>query len=81
MVNNWVLRVATFVFVIFLIALLAWLTMVPEEDPCIDPQVDVGAAVLADGPGDQEGLVNRAIITRGACNKKPREADEAEQDQ
>ena len=82
MANNWLLRVATFLFVIFLIALLAWLTMAPAVDPCDETEVDVGAAVLGDGSGDQEGLINRAIIKRGACKKEPQKREDAEpQDQ
>ena len=51
------------------IALLAWLTLY-EEDPCANPQGDIGAAVLAEGNGDQDALVNRAIIVKGNCEKR-----------
>jgi hypothetical protein len=63
------LAFGVFVLAIGGIALLAWLTIY-EEDPCANVQGDVGAAVLADGDGDQEGLINRAIIVRGNCEKK-----------
>jgi len=68
--TKWLLRVAAFAFVVFLVALLAWLTMSPQDDPCEGLQADIGAAVIADQPGDQEALVNRAIILRGKCAPK-----------
>ena len=59
------------VFVLASVALLFWLTWSEEqEDPCADPQADVSAAVLADEPGDQDGLVNRAIIQKGGCKEE-----------
>ncbi len=58
-----------FFAVILLIAVLAWLTLV-DEDPCTNPQSDISAAVLADEDGDQDALVNRAIIVRGDCEKE-----------
>lgn len=67
--NTW-LKIATFIFVVFLIAVMAWLTMPEEEDPCAGPQTDISAAVIADQPGDQDALVNRAIIMRGKCERK-----------
>ena len=63
------LAFGVFVLAVGLIAMLAWLT-VHEEDPCANLQGDVGAAVLAEGEGDQDALVNRAIIARGRCEKK-----------
>jgi hypothetical protein len=61
-----------FIFIVAMIALLAWLTRsaLVEEDPCADPQADISAAVLADEDGDQDALANRAIIMRGKCAKK-----------
>ena len=61
-----------FVFIVAMIALLAWLTgtVLIEEDPCADLQSDISAAVLADEDGDQEALTNRAIIMRGKCEQK-----------
>jgi hypothetical protein len=67
--NSWVLKIATFAFVVFLVWLLAWLTLTPEPDPCEDPAIDVSAAVIADQEGDQDALVNRAIILRGKCDR------------
>jgi len=64
------LQGAAFVFSVFLIAVLAWLTLLEEEDPCADSQTDISAAVLADQPGDQDALVNRAIITNRDCGEK-----------
>lgn len=60
-----------FLFMVALIALLAWLTNTgEEEDPCANVQTDISAAVLADDSGDQDGLTNRAILMRGKCEKK-----------
>jgi len=67
--SNWPLRAAIFLFVIFLVAVLSWLTQSVDEDPCANPQVDVSAAVLADQPGEQDALVNRAIILKSNCEK------------
>ena len=75
MQNTW-LKIATFIFVVFLIAVMAWLTMPDEEDPCADPQTDISAAVITDQPGDQDALVNRAIIMRGKCERDKEEAKE-----
>ena len=60
------LQFATFLFVVGLVALLAWLTIY-EEDPC-DNIGDAGAAMLAED-GDQDALVNRAIIARSNCEQ------------
>lgn len=64
------LKIAVFGFVIGLVALLYWLTLYEPEDPCAGQQGDVSAAVLADEAGDQDALVNRAIIMRGRCQKE-----------
>lgn len=69
--NNTLLQSAIFVFAIFLIAVLSWVTLYEPQDPCEQTRTDVGAAVLADQPGDQEALVNRAIIVRGECDTPP----------
>jgi len=57
------------VFVIVLIYVLYSLTLYTPEDPCA-AQTDVSAAVLADTPGDQDALANRAIIVQGDCPPK-----------
>lgn len=75
MQNTW-LKIATFVFVVFLIAVMAWLTTSDEEDPCDHPQTDISAAAIADQPGDQDALVNRAIIMRGKCEREEEEPKE-----
>ena len=69
MLSNKLLQAATFIFVVFLVAVLAWVTLYEPEDPCAQTGTDVGAAVLADQPGDQDALVNRAIIVRGDCEQ------------
>ena len=76
--NRWLLKIATFAFVVFLIWLLAWLTLTPEPDPCESPGTDVSAAVIADQEGDQEALVNRAIILRGKCERDTKEQEKPE---
>jgi len=68
--DNKLLQAASFVFILLLVALLAWLTMPEETDPCANPQADISGAVLADQAGDQDALVNRAIILRGNCEQK-----------
>jgi hypothetical protein len=70
MSNNRALKAASFIFVVFLIAVLAWLTVTEETDPCANPQADISGAVLADQAGDQDALVNRAIILKGNCEEK-----------
>jgi len=60
-------KAAIFACAIFLIALLYRLTLYQPEDPCADRQSDISGAVLADEPGDQDALVNRAIIMKGRC--------------
>jgi len=64
-----ILRGLTFVAVVLLIAILAWLTL-SDEDPCASPQSDISAAVLAEQEGDQDALINRAIIVKGDCEKE-----------
>ena len=68
MALNHVLKAVSFVVVVMLVALLAWLTTSPEPDACVDPQTNISAAALADQDTDQEALVNRAIILRGPCD-------------
>jgi len=70
MSDNRILKAAIFIFIISLIAVLAWLTLVEETDPCANPQADISGAVLADQAGDQDALVNRAIILKGDCEEK-----------
>ncbi|WP_116364121.1 hypothetical protein [Parahaliea mediterranea] len=62
------LSIVAFVAVVTLVAVLA---IVTEDDAqrCASPGRDVGAAVLADAEGDQDALVNRAIIVRGNCEQ------------
>ncbi len=67
--QNTVLKVTSILVVILLIAVLAWLTFT-EEDPCANPQADISGAVLAQPDGDQDALVNRAIILKGKCKKE-----------
>lgn len=74
--NKMLLAFGLFVFVVGGIATLAWLTE-EEEDPCANPQTDISAAVLGDTEGDQEGLLNRAIIVRGDC--EPRDSKSEDQ--
>ena len=68
--KNQALNIVAAVFTIFFLAVLAWLTLLDEEDPCAGSTADIGAAVLADEPGDQDALVNRAIIVHKECEAK-----------
>lgn len=65
---NLVLRVVSVFTVLLLIAIMAWLSQ-SNEDPCANPHSDISAAVLADQEGDQDALVNRAIIMQGKCKE------------
>lgn len=65
---NLVLRVVSVFTVLLLIAIMAWLSQ-SNEDPCAHPGSDISAAVLADEEGDQDALVNRAIIMQGKCKE------------
>ncbi len=60
------LRAVSAFTIVLLIAVLAWLTL-SEQDPCANPQADISGAALADPDGDQDALVNRAIIMKGKC--------------
>ena len=63
------LKIASFVFAIVLVAILAWLTLPESTDPCATPNADVGAVVLADEAGDQDALARRAILVRANCEE------------
>jgi hypothetical protein len=63
------LQVISILVVILLIAVMAWLTST-SEDPCANPQADISGAVLAEPDGDQDALVNRALIMKGKCKKE-----------
>lgn len=67
MVKKNVLTAVTAITVLLLVAALAWLTG-GQTDPCANPPNDVSAAVLADESGDQDALINRAMILRALCN-------------
>ncbi len=67
--NNLVLRVVSVFTVLLLITVMAWLSQ-SNEDPCANPHGDIAAAVLADQEGDQDALVNRAIIMQGKCKEE-----------
>lgn len=65
-----VLSIVSFIAIVTVLAALAWLTAGEQsDDACADTRRDMGAAVLADGEGDQDALVNRAIIVRGKCEQ------------
>jgi hypothetical protein len=68
------LSLVAFASVIAVVAALAWLTREPPDaEPCAGAQRDIDAAVLADDNGDQEALVNRAVIVRGKCENNEQE--------
>lgn len=62
------LSAVAFVAVLVIVAALAVLTG-EEDTACSSAERDIGAAVLADDSGDQDALVNRAIIVRGKCEQ------------
>jgi hypothetical protein len=62
------MKIITFMAIISLVGLLAWLTKT-DEDPCANPQSDISASVLADAEGEQDALINRAIIMKANCDK------------
>ncbi|MFV0276433.1 MAG: hypothetical protein ACK5HY_04515 [Parahaliea sp.] len=49
-----------------IIASLAWL-VAQDNGECANSRRDVSGAVLADSEGEQDALINRAIIVRGKC--------------
>lgn len=69
----WIIA-AGLLLAVFAIALLATLTEAPE-DPCADPQQAISGAVLADEPGDQDALTNRAMLERARCEQRRRDAE------
>lgn len=69
--NNPLLTLLSFLFLVFVIAVLAFITQTQEAtDPCAGQQSDISAAVLAQNEGDEDALVNRAIIMRQKCKKE-----------
>lgn len=74
--NKLLFSMLSFITVILLITLLAWLTGSDQDDPCANPQQDISAAVLAEGDADQEGMVNRAMLVRGACEAEQKSKDQ-----
>jgi hypothetical protein len=62
------MKIITFIAVSALVFALAWLT-VTDDDPCANPQTDISASVLADPDGDQDALINRAIIYKANCEE------------
>ncbi|TXS95822.1 hypothetical protein FV139_08130 [Parahaliea maris] len=68
MIKPLLLSAVAFVAVLVIVAALTVLTG-EEETACSSTERDVGAAVLADDTGDQDALVNRAIIVRGKCEQ------------
>lgn len=76
-----IFKIAVFVTLVVLVAALYWLTLDEPEDPCANPQGDISGAVLADEHGDQDALVNRAIIMKSRCEREALErAEQAERD-
>jgi hypothetical protein len=78
--SSFVRGLLVFSFVIALVAALYWLTLYQPEDPCAEGQQDISGAVLAEGEGDQDALVNRAIIRRGHCDR-PATGEDADKEE
>ena len=62
-------QVISFALIVLLVAVLAWLTQT-DEDPCANPQSDISASILSDSEGDQDALINRAIIMKANCKEE-----------
>ena len=61
------LRALSALVIVGLGALAYYLTTAPSQsDPCLTPQNDVSAAILADAE-DQDALANRAMLQRKLC--------------
>jgi hypothetical protein len=65
---NSLLRALSVFTVELFIAIMAWLSQT-DEAPCARPQSDISAAVLSDQAGDQDALINRAIIIKSECDR------------
>jgi hypothetical protein len=63
------IQLTGFALIVLLIAVLAWLTQT-DQDPCANPQADISASVLSDSEGDQDALINRAIIMKANCKEE-----------
>ena len=66
--GNTLLKLLGFATILLLIAVLARLTLYEEQSGEVE-QADISAAVLAEKDGDQDALVNRAIIKEGVSSK------------
>ncbi|MFT4768887.1 MAG: hypothetical protein ACI8RN_002026 [Glaciecola sp.] len=67
---NRVLSFLSFALLVGLGAVAYLLTSDPsQEDPCINPQNDISAAILGD-EADQDALANRAMLQRKMCEAR-----------
>ena len=68
-----VLRFLSLLVLLGLGALAYFLTSDPsQDDPCLNPQNDVTAAMLGDD-ADQDALANRAMLQRKLCEERRKE--------
>ena len=53
-----------------LFIVLYLITKETDLDPCAKQNSDVAAAIMSDNTQEQEDLVSRALLIRGACDSK-----------
>ena len=53
-----------------LFIVLYLITKETDLDPCAKQDSDIAAAIMSDNTQEQEDLVSRALLIRGACDSK-----------
>ena len=53
-----------------LFMVLYLVTKETDLDPCAKKDSDIAAAIMSDSTQEQEDLVSRALLIRGACDSK-----------
>ena len=53
-----------------LFMVLYLVTKETDLDPCAKKDSDIAAAIMSDNTQEQEDLVSRALLIRGACDSK-----------
>ena len=53
-----------------LFMVLYLVTKETDLDPCAKKDSDIAAAIMSDSSQEQEDLVSRALLIRGACDSK-----------
>ena len=55
---------------VILFIVLYLITKETDLDPCAKQNSDIAAAIMSDNTQEQEDLVSRALLIRGACDSK-----------